>query len=31
VDAAREALGRSDLYAARVYLAAALAERRPLR
>jgi hypothetical protein len=31
VDAAREALGRSDLYAARIYLAAALAERRPLR
>jgi hypothetical protein len=31
VDAAREALGRSDLYAARVYLAAALAERRSLR
>ena len=31
VDAAREALERSDLYAARVYLAAALAERRALR
>jgi len=31
VDAAREALERSDLYAARMYLAAALAERRPLR
>jgi hypothetical protein len=31
VDAAREALGRSDLFAAREYLAAALAERRPLR
>ena len=31
VDAAREALGRSDLYAARVYLTAALAERRSLR
>jgi TolA-binding protein len=31
VDAAREALGRSDLFAARESLAAALAERRPLR
>jgi len=31
VDAAREALERSDLYAARMYLAAALAERRALR
>jgi hypothetical protein len=31
VDAAREALGRSDLFAARQYLAAALAERRSLR
>jgi len=30
VDAAREALGRSDLFAARQYLAAALAERRSL-
>jgi len=31
VDAAREALGRSDLFAARQYLAAALAERRAQR
>jgi len=31
MDAAREALGRSDLFAARQSLAAALAERRSLR